>query len=201
MNKYTVFFRQTTGHNPYPYQVQLAASPYAQTLINVPTALGKTAAVVLAWLWRRRFHPDEQVRAATPRRLVYCLPMRVLVDETAEKIEKWLDRLGLLDEVGLHVLMGGKADESSHLDPLKPAIIVGTQDMILSRLLNRGYAMNPLRWPVPFGLLANDALWLFDEVQLLGDGLATSLQLQAFREDVGAFRRSGCRLRARETGW
>jgi CRISPR-associated endonuclease/helicase Cas3 len=31
--------------------------------------------VVLAWLWRRRF-AGQQVRLATPRRLVYCLPMR-----------------------------------------------------------------------------------------------------------------------------
>jgi CRISPR-associated endonuclease/helicase Cas3 len=45
-------------------------------LINIPTGLGKTAAVVLAWLWNRAHlqNPDW------PRRLVYCLPMRTLVE-------------------------------------------------------------------------------------------------------------------------
>ncbi|MCP9448558.1 MAG: hypothetical protein NNA21_00650 [Nitrospira sp.] len=51
-------------------------------LVYVPTGLGKTAMVVLGWLWRRRFHPNEEIRKTTPRRLVYCLPMRVLVEQT-----------------------------------------------------------------------------------------------------------------------
>ncbi|HVX65190.1 MAG TPA: helicase-related protein, partial [Bryobacteraceae bacterium] len=38
------------------------------------------------------------------------------------------------------------------------------------------------RWPVEFGLLNQDALWVMDEVQLMDAGLATSAQLQAFRE-------------------
>ena len=33
-----------------------------------------------------------------------------------------------------------------------------------------------------FGLLNRDALWVMDEVQLMDVGLATSAQLQAFRE-------------------
>jgi CRISPR-associated endonuclease/helicase Cas3 len=40
--------------------------------------LGKTAAVVLAWLWNRVQRPDSE----WPRRLVYCLPMRTLVEQT-----------------------------------------------------------------------------------------------------------------------
>ncbi|NGZ28524.1 MAG: CRISPR-associated helicase Cas3', partial [Magnetococcales bacterium] len=36
-------------------------------------------------------------------------------------------------------------------------------------------------WPVHFALLHNDAFWVLDEVQLMGTGLATSLQLEAFR--------------------
>ena len=43
-------------------------------LINVPTGCGKTAAVVLAWLWNR----VALQRSDWPRRLVYCLPMRTL---------------------------------------------------------------------------------------------------------------------------
>lgn len=48
--------------------------------------------------------------------------------------------------------MGG---EETDLDwdvwPEKPAILIGTQDMLLSRALNRGYGMNRYRWPMHFG--------------------------------------------------
>lgn len=49
------FFRQATAieEQPYPYQVRLATAPADEfpELLDVPTGLGKTAAVVLAWLW------------------------------------------------------------------------------------------------------------------------------------------------------
>jgi CRISPR-associated endonuclease/helicase Cas3 len=57
--------------------------------------------------------------------------------------------------------------------------------MLLSRALNRGYGTGRARWPVEFGLLHHDALWIMDEVQLMDVGLATSAQLQAFRDQDG----------------
>src|SRR5690606_13020710 len=62
-----------------------------------------------------------------------------------------------------------------------PAVLIGTQDMLLSRALMRGYGSSRYRWPIDFALLHNDALWVFDEVQLMGAGLPTSAQLEAFR--------------------
>ena len=38
-------------------------------VLQVPTGTGKTAAVILGWLYRRRF-AGESVRKQTPRRLV-----------------------------------------------------------------------------------------------------------------------------------
>ena len=98
------FFKHATGieQEPYPYQERLAEARVESRLIHIPTGCGKTAAVILAWLWRRRSDP-----ANTPRRLVYCLPMRVLVEQTRDNAETWLKKLGLQDEVGVHVLMGG----------------------------------------------------------------------------------------------
>ncbi len=51
------FFKTATRHAPYDYQRRLAGgesrAPCISQLIPVPTGLGKTAAVVLAWLWNR----------------------------------------------------------------------------------------------------------------------------------------------------
>jgi CRISPR-associated endonuclease/helicase Cas3 len=79
--------------------------------------------------------------------------------------------------------MGGEDAGEWFLCPERPAIIIGTQDMLLSRALNRGYATARARWPIEFGLLNQDALWVMDEVQLMDVGLATSAQLQAFRAE------------------
>jgi superfamily II DNA/RNA helicase len=66
-------------------------------LIDVPTGLGKTAAVVLAWLWNRLFANSNNHQPAAisrwPRRLVYRLPMRTLVEQTRDEAGKWLNNL------------------------------------------------------------------------------------------------------------
>jgi CRISPR-associated endonuclease/helicase Cas3 len=178
---FSSLFRTCTTEAPFPYQERLATGAELPDLLEAPTGAGKTAAAVLAWLWRRRFAPAE-IRSATSRRLVYCLPMRTLVDQTLRAIEEWLERLGLSGEVGLHGLLGGAVDESWELHPEQDAILVGTQDQLLSRALNRGYAMSRFRWPVHYGLLNNDSLWVMDETQLMGVGLSTSSQLHAFRQ-------------------
>jgi CRISPR-associated endonuclease/helicase Cas3 len=189
---------------PYSYQRRLACgekggresgewlasgTPCESRLISIPTGLGKTAAVVLAWLWNRVVQPDTEARKAWPRRLVYCLPMRTLVEQTRDEAERWLKAHGLLwdgkgpheGKVGLHILMGGEDAGEWDIHPEREAILIGTQDMLLSRALNRGYGMSRYRWPMHFGLLNNDCLWVFDEVQLMGAGLPTTAQLAAFR--------------------
>jgi CRISPR-associated endonuclease/helicase Cas3 len=77
------FFKRATSldQEPFPFQKTFAGSDRLHQLIHVPTGLGKTAMVVLGWTWRR-LHADDAIRTTTPRRLVYCLPMRVLVEQT-----------------------------------------------------------------------------------------------------------------------
>lgn len=237
--RYRAFFEQATENaTPLPYQAKLATQSDFHALLDVPTGLGKTAAVILAWVWRRRF-AEESVRRGTPRRLVYCLPMRVLVEQIFAEATKWLDRIGLLagetrwTEVGadqlptkkarlhrsndgkergyvpapetaevrgeswaavngqrgrypvaVHLLLGGEDHTDWALWPERDAILIGTQDMLLSRALNRGYAAGRARWPLEFGLLNNDCLWVFDEIQIMDTGLATSLQLGAWRQSL-----------------
>ncbi len=182
------FFLIALGNNscPYEYQQALAENDWPDALI-APTGLGKTAAVVLSWAWKH-ISPDHH---KPPRRLVYCLPMRTLVDQTAHNVRKWLERLYEVNSdwrsclpdpnTNIHILMGGVDETPWFREPEKTAILIGSQDMLLSRALMRGYAMNRYRWPVDFALLHNDTQWVFDEVQLMRSGLATSAQLEGFR--------------------
>jgi len=198
---FSTFFATACGSDrqPYDYQARLARLPCESRLINVPTGLGKTAAVVMAWLWNRVHKPD----ANWPRRLVYCLPMRTLVEQTAGEAEKWISNLakaGLIqgEPPKVHILMGGEKTEQWDLYPEEDAILIGTQDMLLSRALNRGYASSRAKWPMEFGQLNQDCLWAMDEVQLMDVGLATSAQLQAFRNDD---QKAGKQLRPCVTWW
>jgi CRISPR-associated endonuclease/helicase Cas3 len=83
--------------------------------------------------------------------------------------------------------MGGVDTEDWFLYPEQPAVLIGTQDMLLSRVLNRGYAASRFHWPIDFGLLNNDCLWVFDEPQLMGSGVSTSAQLAGLREKLTTF--------------
>ena len=181
------FFSTATGWPPYAYQVCMAESPDPPVLLRVPTGAGKTEAAVLAWLYRRSEHPVQKARDSTPRRLVYCLPMRTLVEQTVKRVRGWLDNLGMDSNVGVVTLMGGEPREQWYLYPEKPFIIVGTQDMLLSRALNRGYGSSPFMWPVEYGLLNNDCFWVVDEVQLMANGLPTSTQLAGLRHKLETY--------------
>ena len=180
-------------HGPYAWQARVATDGLPE-LVDVETGAGKTEGIVLPWLWRRRFHPDAAVRAATPRWLVLCLPLRVLTEQVEALVRGWLLNLGLatgagVDPVLVHVAMGGRPDgagQAWRLAAERDAVIIGTVDMLLSRALNRGFALSRFAWPIDFGLLHNGAHWVFDEVQLLGPALPTSLQLEGLRRRFGA---------------
>ncbi|MFN2496283.1 MAG: CRISPR-associated helicase Cas3', partial [Pseudonocardiaceae bacterium] len=154
-------------------------------VLRVPTGTGKTLAATLPWLYRRVAHTDADIRNTTPRWLVIVLPQRALVEQTVTVIEGWLRNLGL--GLPVHVLMGGEdpGDAEWKSQPERERIFVGTLDMVLSRLLMRGFAEFRGAWPMSFGLLHAGVQFVFDEVQLMGPGLPTSLQLQGLREAMG----------------
>ena len=182
----TTLYRIAFGDDKRPdrWQMALATDAWPRVLV-APTGSGKTAAVTLGWAAHRLRSPE-----ATPRRLVWCLPMRTLVEQTANAVKDWFGRLAaeadgkgrLPHPEDVHVLMGGVEADGWLETPERPAVIVGTQDMLLSRALMRGYASSRAIWPMEFALLHEDAQWVFDEVQLMGAGRATSAQLEAFRQ-------------------
>ncbi|MCL6649361.1 MAG: CRISPR-associated helicase Cas3' [Chloroflexi bacterium] len=188
-SEFAAFFQLVTGDPPRPFQERLALQADWPEVLRIPTGAGKTAAVGVAWLWCR-LAAGEEVRRRTPRRLVYVLPMRVLVEQVSDRFRGWIDALreaGWSSLPEVEVLMGGELPSRWEVQPERDQILVGTQDMILSAALNRSYASNRFRWPIYFGLLNNDTLWVLDEVQLMGPGLPTSAQLDAFRRGYGTY--------------
>ena len=173
------YFHAIVGHDPYPWQRRFytalvrGAVPDA---IDIPTGLGKTACVLLALLARLE-------RPALPRRIVYVVDRRAIVDQTAEVVRTWTMRIAALPAlarafdacaahptehpVGLGVLRGGLADDGAwRLDPARPAVLVGTVDMVGSRLLFSGYGDGRSRRAMHAGLLGHDAMVLLDEAHL-----------------------------------
>lgn len=148
--------------------------------VSMPTGLGKTA-VMATWM----IALAQQMKSAQislPRRLVYVVDRHAVVDQAtqfAEKLranlqkneaEKLREALGLDEAVALPIstLRGQFVDNRDWLeDPSRPAIIVGTVDMIGSRLLFEGYGVSRKMRPYHAGLLGADTLVLLDEAHLV----------------------------------
>ena len=172
-------FRAVAGHAPYPWQRRLYKELVAGRVpaaVAIPTGLGKTVCVLLALLARLR-------NPSLARRIVYVVDRRAIVDQTAAVIRGWIDRIGELPElarafercaafpgaypVGLGVLRGGVVDDGGwRVDPARPTVLVGTVDMIGSRLLFAGYGVGRSRRAMDAGLVGHDALLVLDEPHL-----------------------------------
>lgn len=182
MQTFEEMFRTATGHPPHGYQARIARDGLPD-VVEAPTGTGKTG-IILAWLYRKM---SNQHRDVTPRRLVYALPQRTLVDQVANQARTWLSNLGLTDEVALHVVMGGRGEtqgdwrENMH----EPAIVVGTVDSLVSKALNRGYGIGRAIFPIDFALVTNGAHWVIDEIQLCPESTTTLRQLAAFAKTYG----------------
>ncbi len=182
LQSFDEFFKQATDQSPYGYQVRLARDGLP-AVVQAPTGSGKTG-IVLAWLWRRLNGPE---RASVPRRLIYALPQRSLVEQVAAEVDRWLGQLGLADQVALHVVMGGAGATQWpwRRNMQRPAIVIGTVDSLVSKALNRGYGIGRATYPVDFGLVTNGAHWVIDEIQLCPESTTTLRQLAAFATSFG----------------
>ena len=83
MCDYAQWFATVTGIEdaPHGWQSQLGSTERCTNrLIHIPTGMGKTLGILSGWSYHRLFRNDD----CWPRRLVWCLPMRVLVEQTAD---------------------------------------------------------------------------------------------------------------------
>ena len=64
--RFEEFFERATGWSPFGFQRQFASQ--LPSLVHVPTGLGKTAMVILGWLWRRLGSDGIQSTASSASR-------------------------------------------------------------------------------------------------------------------------------------
>lgn len=188
------------GWSPFRWQVRLLINwllaGKLPISVDIPTGLGKTSVMAL---WLIALAEGAQL----PRRLVYVVDRRAVVDQAtrfAERLKRNLppdmaNRLGFGDDsdgLPISTLRGGFADNRDWLeDPSKPAIIVGTIDMIGSRLLFEGYGVSRKMRPYHAGLLGVDSLILLDEAHLCPPFESLLRQIVKHRDrDFGAERAS-----------
>jgi len=174
-------FTLLTGNPPFPWQHNLykrfLAGDFPKAC-DLPTGLGKTSVIAL-WLLALAKNPK------LPRRLVYVVNRRTVVDQSTAEAERLRNQLTKPEAQHLHdalnslaavpakhplsisTLRGEFADNGEwRRDPSRPAIIVGTVDMIGSRLLFSGYGCGFRSRPLNAGFLGQDALLVHDEAHL-----------------------------------
>ncbi|MDX2110299.1 MAG: type I-U CRISPR-associated helicase/endonuclease Cas3 [Verrucomicrobiota bacterium] len=176
-------FEQLTGSTPFPWQRRLYETAILSgwpKCCDIPTGLGKTS-IIAIWLIALAKHPEKM-----PRRLVYVVNRRTVVDQTTTEVEKLRQNIALpalLSELyeplsklcaspcdnplALSTLRGQFADNREwSSDPCRPAVIAGTVDMIGSRLLFSGYGIGFKSRPLHAGFLGQDVLLVHDEAHL-----------------------------------
>jgi CRISPR-associated endonuclease/helicase Cas3 len=183
--------------DPFPWQMALLQRMLAGSMpaaVDVPTGLGKTA-VIAIWLVARA------LGAPVPTRLVYVVDRRAVVDQAttvAESLREFVAAmpilsaaLGLDAPLAISTLRGQFADNRAWLvDPGAPAIVLGTVDMVGSRLLFEGYGVTRRMRPYHAGLLGIDCLLVLDEAHLVPpfERLVRAVADMTRRPESGALR-------------
>lgn len=170
-------FEALAWYKPFPWQVKLYRRFVGDeeggipATVVIPTGLGKTS-VIAIWLLALIKQPDK-----LPRRLVYVVNRRTVVDQSTAEVIKYRRAVAMLsaenplratvERLGISTLRGQFADNQEwSADPSRPAVICGTVDLIGSRLLFSGYRIGFKSRPLHAGFLGQDALLVHDEAHL-----------------------------------
>ncbi len=169
---FTSWYEERHGYQPFPWQVKMAeliASGHPPASISVPTGCGKTA-IIAAWHWA------IESGLNIPKRLIYVVDRRLIVDSVTEYAEK----------LGCNVVKmrgGVTIDNSWMMQPHKPSVIVSTVDQAGSRLLWRGYGVSPKVAPIHAALIGNDAMIVLDEAHISTPFATTLAAVRKLRVD------------------
>jgi len=192
------FFRDVHGYDPFPWQQRLTNHVLERrawpTVIDLPTGTGKTAVLDTA-VFAMAAQPE-----VTPRRVVFVIDRRIVVDQVCERarrlqsriqlgntpvLQRVRERLRTLSDgepLDVAALRGGiPVDHEWTRRPDQPWVVVSTVDQFGSRLLFRGYGVKPGMWPIHAGLAGNDCLVILDEVHLSVPFAQTLAQTAALR--------------------
>jgi CRISPR-associated endonuclease/helicase Cas3 len=174
------YYQALTGYPPFRWQRRLWAEMVAGNLpdaVDIPTGLGKTA-VIPIWL----LAIAAQSPLTLSRRLIYVVNRRTVVDQATDIAERIREKLPAVTQV--HQALGKLSADSANplaistlrgehqdnkewqTDPARPAIIIGTVDMIGSKLMFAGYQSPQKMRPFVAGLIGQDALLIHDEAHL-----------------------------------
>jgi CRISPR-associated endonuclease/helicase Cas3 len=190
---FRTWYARLTGYTlPFHWQEELFLSMAAgkiPTTIDLPTGSGKTSVIVI-WLLALAYQAGVAPgRVSVPRRIVWVVDRRVVVDQASEEAVKLVLRLSesqtetadlrrdlralcvcdgsFESPLAVSTLRGEREDHREWSEnPTRPAIVVGTVDMIGSRLLFSGYGDSRKRRALHAGLLGQDALIVNDEAHL-----------------------------------
>lgn len=206
-------FCALTDHSPLRWQQRLfdrfVAGGGIPQICDVPTGLGKTSVIPI---WLIALAEQAQAGQVTlPRRLIYIVNRRTVVDQATTVVEQLRERLYTPDDLrwsqhsevllklatslrmlsseagdelflGISTLRGELADnEEWKMDPARAAIVVGTIDMVGSKLLFTGYGDGRYWRAQHAGLIGQDCLLVHDEAHLVpafSDLLAQVAELQ-----------------------
>ena len=195
---FTAFFRDVHGHEPFPWQQRLTTQVLERRawpkVIDLPTGTGKTAVLDTA-VFAMAMQPE-----ITPRRVVFVIDRRIVVDQVCERarriqdrikaagtsvLESIRDRLRTLSDgepLGVAALRGGVPIDGDWTHrPDQPWVVVSTVDQFGSRLLFRGYGVTQGMRPIHAGLAGNDCLVILDEVHLSVPFAQTLTRISALR--------------------
>jgi CRISPR-associated endonuclease/helicase Cas3 len=181
-------FNALTGFPPMRWQERLFARLNGDPaempeVCDIPTGLGKTSIIPLWLLAIAEQAARGEVRLQ--RRLIYIVNRRTVVDQATSIVEQLRERiLNPSDEIlreiagdlgklspdlplAVSTLRGEFADNQEWKDdPSRPAVIVGTIDMIGSKLLFCGYGDGRYGRAHHAGLIGHDSLIVHDEAHL-----------------------------------
>ena len=185
-------FEALTGNAPFPWQECLflwfLSDKIPPADVSLPTGTGKTSIMTIWLLALAEKASVDSTENSIPRRLIWVVNRRVVVDQATNEAEQLRRRVNdpaivelepirlalrkLYGEnsgeiLGISTLRGQFEDNAEWRgDPSRPAVIVGTVDMIGSRLLFSGYGVGFKAKPLHAGFLGQDVLLVHDEAHL-----------------------------------